>query len=151
MSTVATPLLDQIEADEEAPPTQQAPQTRAPAREPVVLTPGAGGGTRALDRLATTPADAEAGIAGIFRQVRPRSLHFPNHNLTRKLVCSPSRTVIIIPVPTSCTRILYSVWLLPKLLCCLCCRDRCLSCYGLLEYKECRRSHSGRPPLLESS
>ncbi|VDB99843.1 unnamed protein product [Peniophora sp. CBMAI 1063] len=69
MSTVATPLLDQIEADEEAPLSQQAPQTRGPAREPVVLTPGGGGGgARALDRLASTPSDAEAGLAGIFRQ-----------------------------------------------------------------------------------
>ena len=70
MSTVATPLLDQIEADEEAPVPQQTSQARAPAREPVVLTPGGGGGARALDRLASTPSDAEAGIAGIFRQVR---------------------------------------------------------------------------------
>ena len=68
--SAATPLLDTIEADEEAPVAQPTAQTRGPAREPVVLTPGGGGGARALDRLASTPSDAEAGLAGIFRQVR---------------------------------------------------------------------------------
>jgi hypothetical protein len=58
MASVATPLLETIEADEPAPAAQQHP-TSAQLREPVVLTPG--GGARALDRLASTPGDTEAG------------------------------------------------------------------------------------------
>ncbi|KAI0036692.1 Golgi apparatus membrane protein TVP23 [Vararia minispora EC-137] len=77
MASVATPLLETIEADEPPPKTQ--PATSAPLREAVVLTPGGGGGgsRRALDRIASTPNDTEAGLAGIFRQsAHPGALFF---------------------------------------------------------------------------
>ena len=56
----STPLLETIEADDPA-PLQSESRTGNSNREPVVLTPG--GGTRALDRLASTPGDTEAGVS----------------------------------------------------------------------------------------
>lgn len=68
-----TPLLETIEPDEvgEAPsPRRDTPSATAPA---VVLTPGA----RPTSQMASSGGDAEAGIAGIFRQsAHPVSLFF---------------------------------------------------------------------------
>jgi hypothetical protein len=76
MSSIATPLLDTIEADEPTPPAQRT-TTAAPARDHVVLTPGGGAGApRALDRLASDPSDAEAGARPSLR--RDRRTHPPS-------------------------------------------------------------------------
>ncbi|KAK7031338.1 Golgi apparatus membrane protein TVP23 [Favolaschia claudopus] len=69
MSAVHTPLLDgQIEPDELSGSIDPTPQSQSNnARPQVVLTPT----NRAADNpnsMATNPSDAEAGIAGIFRQ-----------------------------------------------------------------------------------
>ncbi|KAH8102599.1 DUF846-domain-containing protein [Cristinia sonorae] len=76
MSTsVSTPLLDTIEPDEVPEPTQVSGTIPNVPRTPVVLNPG----TRPAQTtsLASTPADAEAGIAGIFRQsAHPVALFF---------------------------------------------------------------------------
>ncbi|KAJ7743166.1 Golgi apparatus membrane protein TVP23 [Mycena metata] len=63
MSAVRTPLLGgEIEADEVVGNINSAPA--ATNARPVVLTPT----NRATEQMATTESDAEAGIAGIFRQ-----------------------------------------------------------------------------------
>ncbi|KAJ7460564.1 Golgi apparatus membrane protein TVP23 [Mycena latifolia] len=74
MSAVRTPLLEgQIEPDE-APPLGNINSSPASnnASRPVVLTP-----TNRAEQMATTESDAEAGIAGIFRQsAHPLALFF---------------------------------------------------------------------------
>ncbi|KAF8649816.1 hypothetical protein AX16_005581 [Volvariella volvacea WC 439] len=73
MSATA-PLLETIEPDEPAdPPSRNISNPNAkPARQPVTLTP-----TSTTGNLATTQSDAEAGIAGIFRQsAHPVALFF---------------------------------------------------------------------------
>ncbi|KAJ7636022.1 Golgi apparatus membrane protein TVP23 [Mycena polygramma] len=72
MSAVHTPLLDaQIEPDEVAGNINSAPASNN--ARPVVLTPT----SRATEQMATNEGDAEAGIAGIFRQsAHPLALLF---------------------------------------------------------------------------
>ncbi|KAJ7173869.1 Golgi apparatus membrane protein TVP23 [Mycena filopes] len=72
MSAVHTPLLDgQIEPDEVQGNINSAPASNN--ARPVVLTPT----NRATEQMATTESDAEAGIAGIFRQsAHPLALLF---------------------------------------------------------------------------
>ncbi|KAJ7623420.1 Golgi apparatus membrane protein TVP23 [Roridomyces roridus] len=71
MSAVHTPLLDnQIEPDELEAPAAAPATGHAP---PIVLKPT----NRATQQMATNPGDAEAGIAGIFRQSsHPLALFF---------------------------------------------------------------------------
>ncbi|KDQ63815.1 hypothetical protein JAAARDRAFT_29862 [Jaapia argillacea MUCL 33604] len=78
MSGVNQPLFDAIEPDEAeplAPPPLPSGNIRSPTgnpRQPVLLTP-----TNRNDQLASTPGDAESGIAGIFRQsAHPAALFF---------------------------------------------------------------------------
>ncbi|KAJ6591829.1 Golgi apparatus membrane protein TVP23 [Mycena vulgaris] len=73
MSAVRTPLLDgQIEPDEVVGNISSTSPASNNAR-PVVLTPT----NRATEQMATTESDAEAGIAGIFRQsAHPLALFF---------------------------------------------------------------------------
>ncbi|KAI0961475.1 Golgi apparatus membrane protein tvp23, variant 4 [Taiwanofungus camphoratus] len=72
--SASTPLLETIEPDE---PVEQEPAGRISAtpapKTPVVLTPGA----RVTGASASTPGDAESGIAGILRQsAHPVALFF---------------------------------------------------------------------------
>ncbi|KAJ7453940.1 Golgi apparatus membrane protein TVP23 [Mycena galericulata] len=73
MSAVHTPLLDgQIEPDEVVGTISSSAPASNNAR-PIVLTPT----NRATEQMATTESDAEAGIAGIFRQsAHPLALFF---------------------------------------------------------------------------
>ncbi|KAA1468653.1 Golgi apparatus membrane protein TVP23 [Dentipellis sp. KUC8613] len=69
--SVSTPLLETIEPDEPSVPTK--PTSGTATREPVVLAPT----DHAQGGLASTPGDAESGIAGIFRQsAHPLALFF---------------------------------------------------------------------------
>ncbi|EKM60987.1 uncharacterized protein PHACADRAFT_247259 [Phanerochaete carnosa HHB-10118-sp] len=74
-ASAATPLLNQIEPDdagESVPSGNIASAKLAPPKTPVVLTPGS-----RPDPSAASSSDAEAGIAGIFRQsAHPVSLFF---------------------------------------------------------------------------
>ncbi|KAJ6581262.1 hypothetical protein B0H19DRAFT_1114498 [Mycena capillaripes] len=72
MSAVHTPLLDgQIEPDEVVGNIRSTPASNN--ARPVVLTPT----NRTTEQMATTQSDAEAGIAGIFRQsAHPLALFF---------------------------------------------------------------------------
>ncbi|KII93474.1 hypothetical protein PLICRDRAFT_99884 [Plicaturopsis crispa FD-325 SS-3] len=75
--SVSTPLFDTIEPDEPsapAPPPSGNIRSNAPnARPQVVLQPT----NRAAEQMASNPSDAEAGIAGIFRQsAHPLALFF---------------------------------------------------------------------------
>ncbi|KAF9455706.1 Golgi apparatus membrane protein TVP23 [Collybia nuda] len=72
--SVSTPLLDTIESDEPTvvPSGNINSARNVNTRTPVVLTP-----TTRTEQMATTEADAESGIAGIFRQsAHPLALFF---------------------------------------------------------------------------
>ncbi|KAJ7918708.1 Golgi apparatus membrane protein TVP23 [Mycena leptocephala] len=71
MSAVHAPLLGEIEPDEVVGNISSSPASNN--ARPVVLTPT----NRATEQMATTESDAEAGIAGIFRQsAHPLALFF---------------------------------------------------------------------------
>ncbi|THH34121.1 hypothetical protein EUX98_g38 [Antrodiella citrinella] len=72
--SVSTPLLDTIEPDDVDVPAPLSGRIPTTPRTPVVLNPGA---RPAQEPAASAPADAEAGIAGIFRQsAHPVALFF---------------------------------------------------------------------------
>ncbi|KAK7694574.1 Golgi apparatus membrane protein tvp23 [Cerrena zonata] len=78
-TTVSTPLLDQIEPDDLSEPSLPSGNIHASTTAPaVVLTPGARpAGQTTSSTMATNAADAESGIAGIFRQsAHPVALFF---------------------------------------------------------------------------
>ncbi|KAF8078435.1 Golgi apparatus membrane protein TVP23 [Lyophyllum atratum] len=72
--SVSTPLLDTIEPDEPTVvPSGNISSKNTSTRAAVVLTPT----SRNAERMATTEADAESGLAGIFRQsAHPLALFF---------------------------------------------------------------------------
>jgi len=77
MSSHTHLLEDTIEADDPAPNPSPTSNKNAPSqtRQPIVLTPT--NRTQASGQLASTPGDAEPGIAGIFRQsAHPLALLF---------------------------------------------------------------------------
>lgn len=138
--SASAPLLQTIEADEPA-SLSSAPSGRANAgnapKPAVVLTPSS------HSAMASTPGDAEAGmasllrhcyfarltaglsgIAGIFRQVT--RLHCP-HRMQKltvwRIVVASSRPEFPLRLPNSCHCSLCSLWILHEQLCLICEHD----------------------------